>query len=68
MQQRKWFTETQYVDIETGEQITKQEATKRKRYAIKSRDINIRYTDTTAIKQITYKCKKTGQIELFNNE
>lgn len=65
MEQKKlqWFTETKYTDIETGEQITKQLA--KQSYTIIKQDKHTEINKTTAIKQITYLCKKTGQITLW---
>lgn len=57
-----WITITEYVDIETGELITKSKYL-REYYKIRTTNI-IKQKENTSIKKYTIQCRKIRQLKL----
>lgn len=60
----QWFTESEFVDIETGEIIT-QEKIKKLEYIIIKKTKHATVNNSTGIVKITNQCRRTGQLKLF---
>jgi len=61
---KKWYTESQYVDIETGEIITKQQY-ENEYYKVKT-NRKIEITDNYGIIKYITECRARNQTRLFN--
>lgn len=63
----QWYTESIYVDSDTGEQITKKQAKENYQIVNKTKKTKINETPEKTIGIITYiyECKKSRQIKLF---
>lgn len=66
MDKKKWFTEIVYVDIETGEIITKSLA-EREYYETGKKSQETITNEKYNIKRYTKECRKHGRLRLFES-
>lgn len=62
----KWYTVSEWIDVETGELLNKS-AYERNNYFVIKKSIKNEITEHFGIRKIINECRKSGQTKLFDD-